>query len=220
MNNLVCGTLRLEPVMDRATPYHVPHSTQVAGYAVIYGGDDRYVGNVFLGGDAAQAYGAGARRASAPPATARPVTTATRPRSRSTSRASTSSPPGDHQRFLGVKQPVYIRENVYAAGARPFEGEQDALVLDGAASVASSTRATRSTSRPSCPTTSTAPAWASSPGWTSSASASPTPTSRSATALPAVMDVDLLGERKEHGQSYPAGPIAALAAGTSRVRVW
>ena len=53
VNNLLCGTLRLEPVLDRATPYHVPHSTQVAGYAVIYGGDDRYFGNMFLGGDVA-----------------------------------------------------------------------------------------------------------------------------------------------------------------------
>ena len=26
---------------------------------------------------------------------------------------------GDHERFTGVKQPVYIRDNVYAAGARP-----------------------------------------------------------------------------------------------------
>ena len=41
MNNLVCGTVRLEPVMDRPTPYHGPHSTQVAGYAFIIGGDDR-----------------------------------------------------------------------------------------------------------------------------------------------------------------------------------
>ena len=37
---------------------------------------------------------------------------------------------------------------------------------------------------------------------------------------PVVIDVDLVGERKEPGQSYPAGPIAALTAGTSRVRVW
>jgi hypothetical protein len=27
VNNLICGTLRLEPVPDRATPYHHPHST-------------------------------------------------------------------------------------------------------------------------------------------------------------------------------------------------
>jgi hypothetical protein len=29
-----------------------------------------------------------------------------------------------------------------------------------------------------------------------------------------------VGERKELGQSYPAGPIASLAGGTARVRVW
>jgi len=34
------------------------------------------------------------------------------------------------------------------------------------------------------------------------------------------MDVDLVGERKEHGLNYPAGPIAGLAAGTAHVRVW
>ena len=70
-----------------------------------------------------------------PPATARPGTTGTRPRSRSTSHASTSNPPGDHQRFPGVKQPAYIRGNVYAAGAHASDGEQDALVLDGAVTV-------------------------------------------------------------------------------------
>jgi hypothetical protein len=37
---------------------------------------------------------------------------------------------------------------------------------------------------------------------------------------PAFMDVDLVGERKERGQGYPAGPIAALGSGTARLRVW
>jgi len=62
VSNLVCGSVYLEPVLDRPTPYHVPHSTQVAGYAAILGGDDRYIGNVFLGGDASPAYGPDARR--------------------------------------------------------------------------------------------------------------------------------------------------------------
>ena len=56
VNNLVAGTVRLEPVMDRATPYHLPHSTQVAGFSVIAGGDDRWVGNLFLGGNLDDAY--------------------------------------------------------------------------------------------------------------------------------------------------------------------
>ena len=37
---------------------------------------------------------------------------------------------------------------------------------------------------------------------------------------PAVIDTDLVGERKEHGRWYPPGPLATLAAGTSRTRVW
>ena len=57
VGNLVCGTLGLIRVMDRATPYHRPHSTQVAGYAVIYGADDRWIGNVFAGGEVDAAYG-------------------------------------------------------------------------------------------------------------------------------------------------------------------
>ena len=44
-------------------------------------------------------------------------------------------PPGDHTRFPGVKQPVYLRSNVYAGGARPSDADQDALVLDGEVSV-------------------------------------------------------------------------------------
>ena len=49
VGNLITGTVLLQPVMDRATPYHVPHSTTVAGYAIIYGADDRWCGNIFVG---------------------------------------------------------------------------------------------------------------------------------------------------------------------------
>ena len=37
---------------------------------------------------------------------------------------------------------------------------------------------------------------------------------------PVIAGVDLLGKRKERGQDYPAGPIAALTPGQSRIRVW
>ena len=40
---------------------------------------------------------------------------------------STTQPRGDHERFIGVKQPVYIREQcLRSAGRTPFEGEVDA----------------------------------------------------------------------------------------------
>ena len=37
---------------------------------------------------------------------------------------------------------------------------------------------------------------------------------------PAVLDADLVGVDKAQASTYPAGPIAALASGTSRIRVW
>ena len=57
-------------------------------------------------------------------------------------------------------------------------------------------------------------------GPTCSACASPTQTSRNRTAAPPLIDTDLVGEHKEQGHDYPAGPIASLGPGTSRIRVW
>ena len=37
---------------------------------------------------------------------------------------------------------------------------------------------------------------------------------------PARLDTDLVGVRKTGEQTYPAGPVAALASGSSRTRVW
>jgi hypothetical protein len=37
---------------------------------------------------------------------------------------------------------------------------------------------------------------------------------------PAVMDTDLVGSRKTDERAHPAGPLAALGSGVSRIRVW
>jgi alpha-N-arabinofuranosidase len=50
VNNLCCGTMRREAVLNRSTPYHFPHTTQVAGTALVYSGDDRLYQNIFVGG--------------------------------------------------------------------------------------------------------------------------------------------------------------------------
>ena len=169
--------------MERATPYHVPHSTQVAGYAAIHGGDDRYIGNVFLGGDADRGLRTDVDVRAREPATAPPATTATRRRSTEYLARVDEPPAGDHERFIGVKQPVYIRDNVYAGGAQPFEAEQEPLVLDGAASPSTSSRkATRSTCETQLPEAFDSARVGVVTGPTSSASASSTRTSRSATA--------------------------------------
>lgn len=52
INNLICGKINLLTVLDRSTPYHFPHTTEVAGAAFVFGGDDRFTNNLFIGGDA------------------------------------------------------------------------------------------------------------------------------------------------------------------------
>lgn len=49
LHNLFAGAITVRPEPSRETPYHVPHSTQVAALANIRGGDDRFIGNVFVG---------------------------------------------------------------------------------------------------------------------------------------------------------------------------
>ena len=49
VHNLICGKINDRSVIERSTPYHFPHSTMVAGYSEINGGDDRYYNNMFAG---------------------------------------------------------------------------------------------------------------------------------------------------------------------------
>ncbi len=49
VHNLIAGQLRMWPEPGRFTPYHLPHSTDVAGLSTIFSGDDRYYNNIFLG---------------------------------------------------------------------------------------------------------------------------------------------------------------------------
>jgi len=48
VHNLFAGTISTAQELNRHTPYHVPHSTSVAGMARFTGGDDRYYNNVFI----------------------------------------------------------------------------------------------------------------------------------------------------------------------------
>ncbi len=50
VNNLFTGTIRRIKEVERSTPYHYPHSTTVAGVALVYGADDRVYNNIFVGG--------------------------------------------------------------------------------------------------------------------------------------------------------------------------
>jgi hypothetical protein len=130
-------------------------------------------------------------------------------------------PPGDHQRFLGVKQPVYIRENVYAAGARPFESERDPLVLgDAGVSVAIVDEGDAVFLETQLPDEFDRARVAVVTGLSLERVRFVDADYEERDGSPATVDVDLLGVRKKSGQTYPAGPIAGLTSGASRVRVW
>jgi hypothetical protein len=129
--NVVAGTLSVQPQEDRATPYHLPHSTEVAGYARCQTGDDRYVGNVFLGGTVEDAYGKGWFGDRDGVASGTSCFDAY-PESFEAYMENVGPDNGhDHGRFNGKNQPVYIHDNVYANGATAYAKEERASVLSG-----------------------------------------------------------------------------------------
>lgn len=219
VHNLFGGAIRLRQVMDRATPYHRPHSTQVAGYAVIYGGDDRYIGNLFLGGALSAAYanttgmedrvGYGTGVYDGHPGTFEEYLQLIRKR-----------PMGDLDRFIDVKQAVYIRDNMYARGAQSFSSETPVLdVLEGV-SIEVREEGDDVYLETELPTGFEAVRVGVVSGGDLVRVRFADADFEERDGTPVVVDVDLLGEAKELGGRYPVGPIAKLASGTSRTRVW
>ena len=111
VNNLCCGKLDLLKVLDRSTPYHFPHTTQVAGTAVVYGGDDRFYNNLFVGGEGIKNCG----------------TAGYNPNTASYEEyveTVLAQGVGDLEMFKQVEQPVYIGANAYTNGAEGFNREK------------------------------------------------------------------------------------------------
>lgn len=123
IHNLFCGAMHRYDVRDRSTPYHLNHSTQIMGTAVVYGGDDRFYQNIFAGCDEEQI-----------------------PDKRHTWLCGTSAyngyavsmeeyinrvmlnGKGDIEKYYDVLQPVYINNNCYFSGAKAFDREEDNFV--------------------------------------------------------------------------------------------
>jgi hypothetical protein len=222
VNNLFCGTVSLDPIVERPTPYHVPHSTQVAGYAAIVGGDDRYIGNIFLSDDPALAYAADSTRPGRREAGYGTAGYDGHPASMEEYLALVSDPTkGDHERFTNVKQPVYIRDNVYASGAQAFEAEKGATVLsDGDATATVVDEGAEVFLESSLPA-------AFDDARVTTVSGVDLERVRFVDAdfeepdgTPSVLAADLVGAEKTPSGWYPAGPVSALASGASRIRVW
>lgn len=121
VHNLCCGTMRREPVLNRATPYHFPHTTDVAGTTFVYSGDDRIYQNIFLGGALTHTEqaktgtdGYNGHTTSLEEYAAKVVSLGN----------------GDVEQFTLVPQPVYIKGNAYLRGAKAFERETQNFISD------------------------------------------------------------------------------------------
>lgn len=118
--NLCCGTMRRVAELNRSTPYHFPHSTQVAGSTVVYSGDDRFYSNIFVGGD--PVYNEEHSKSGTFDYNGHPASLEEYIAEAKKQKA------GDLDRFLAVKQPVYINHNVYCNGAKAYEREKDNII--------------------------------------------------------------------------------------------
>lgn len=222
VSNLLCGTVMREPVLERPTPYHVPHSTQVAGYAAILGGDDRWIGNLFVGGDPATAYAPDARRGPDRVIGSGTASYDGHPASMADYLAFVDDPSrGDHERFSEVPQAVYVRDNVYAGGASAFESEQGPTLLgeaDVQARVVVEGDAVYLETR--LPAAFDAARLAVVAGADLERVRFVDAEFEEPDGSPAVLDTDLVGAPKAAGQLYAAGPVVGLGSGESRTRVW
>lgn len=113
VHNLCCGFTNHYPVLDRATPYHLPHSTEVLGTVPVYGFDDRWYQNIFVGGaEEKRSYGT-ALYNGAPVSPEEYI------------ERFHALGHGDVEQFARVKQPAYINGNIYLNGAAVFDREKD-----------------------------------------------------------------------------------------------
>ena len=123
---------------------------------------------------------------------------------------------------MGVKQPVYIRENVYAGGATAYDAENEPLVLDGDDVTVDDRRRGRRGLPGVPPARGVRPDAGS--AWSPDADLERVrfvdAEFEERDGSPAVLDADLVGERKTPGETYPAFPVAQVGAGSSRIRVW
>lgn len=118
LHNLCAGFISQYKVTDRATPYHLPHSTELLGTAVVYGGDDRWMNNIFVGGRLENMY-YGTALYNGSPSSMEEYIELVR-----------GMGWGDVEQYAANRQPVYIEGNVYMSGAKGFDGENDALYCE------------------------------------------------------------------------------------------
>jgi len=125
VHNLISGFTDNRNDIGRSTPYHYPHSTQVAATAFVYGGDDRIMNNIILadttlpsGIDFLGFLGSQYDK----------FTTYEEFREK----IHRCGIVRDNDKFFEVPQAVWVEGNAYAGKARPFRKETGHIRAEGA----------------------------------------------------------------------------------------
>ncbi|MBE5783196.1 MAG: DUF1565 domain-containing protein [Clostridiales bacterium] len=123
VHNLFAGSMNIRVEgLGRNIPYHLPHSTQVAGYAEILGGDTRLINNVMMGKyDACE-------NVCAPFSML--YDRFTTPEEFIARNDASPSASGIVE-CRTIPQPVWIEGNAYAGNAVPFRAEKNTIEAEG-----------------------------------------------------------------------------------------
>ncbi|MBE6728945.1 MAG: DUF1565 domain-containing protein [Ruminococcaceae bacterium] len=121
VHNIFAGFVWENNILDRQTPYHFPHTTAVKGCEPVYGGDDRFINNMFLG-------------IHTPIGNLRPFCTMydrfclpdeyfgmLKPK----------FPISDHKAYMDIPQYVIIEGNAYSGRSVPYRAEKDFVITKG-----------------------------------------------------------------------------------------
>ncbi len=205
VNNLFAGGMRHQKILDRSTQYHLPHSTKIAGFALVYGADDRFLNNLFIGTKGELEVGT--------------AYYSQNPASLEEYIRQVDQYSGDLEIFLPVEQPAYIRDNVYLHGAKP-SGKEEGVLVDHDFDPAFAILEEEGEGYLVCSLPESFDDF--------KGSIQSTATLERVRIVDAeyenpdgsclVLDVDLLGEKR--AEKGPAGPIASLRAGGNKIRIW
>ncbi len=119
VHNLLAGAIHPSPCMDRATPYHFNHTTDIAGYAFVYGNDVRFYQNIFAGtGEEIHDWKIGTAVYNGNSVSMEEYID------------NLDKSMGDHEKYYVAKQPVYIDRNCYFGNSAAFDREENKLVMN------------------------------------------------------------------------------------------
>ncbi|GHU34882.1 hypothetical protein FACS1894172_15780 [Spirochaetia bacterium] len=207
INNLICGDMQYYDVLDRATPYHLPHSTQVKGYSVVFSGDDRWYNNIFVG--TAGSERTGTAQYDGQSASIEEYLKRIKDRG-----------VGDFEAFIKEgKQYVYVNDNAYFGTAKPY-GREDCNLVDAGFNpnvsiIEEDEQVFLSIELP--PSFGKINAKSIDTGVLGRVRLADS-NFENPDGSDLVVDTDLFGEAREKNSTI--GPVVTLKAGTNRVRLW